>query len=111
MRISLTAYGRIAVLNGVFSHYRKEQVTMPAEDTIREQTLPTQRDIVDIEWMMFTAVHGGNGRVFTDTDRRSFAIMRISQFSSWEKFALDSYLNDVRTAFDNNRNLFVFCLF
>ena len=80
---------------------------MAAEDTIREKTLETQRDILDIEWMMFTAVHGGNGRVFSEADRRSFAIMRLSMFSTWEKFTFDSYLNDLRVAADSSRNLFV----
>ena len=80
---------------------------MPSEDLlIREQILQVQRDIVDLEWIMFTGVHGGGGRVFTEDEQRSFATMRLAQFSSWEKFPLDSYFNDVQTALASNRNMF-----
>ncbi len=85
---------------------RKDSI-MPGQDLlVREQTLQVQRDIVDIEWIMFTNVHGGGGRVFSEDDRYAFATMRLAQFSSWEKFPLDSYLNDVSTALETNRNLF-----
>lgn len=80
---------------------------MPEMDKYREKTLQTQRDIVDIEWMMFAGVHGGDERAFTDQDRLSFAIMRTSQFFSWEPFVAESYLNDLHTALRTNRNLFL----
>ncbi len=78
---------------------------MPAEDKYRDQVLKVQRDIVDLEWMMFTGIHGGDGKVFTDQDRLAFATMRTSQFFSWERFVTESYLNDLQTAVASNRNL------
>lgn len=87
--------------------YHRKDIIMPGEDLlIREQTLQVQRDIVDLEWIMFTGVHGGGGRNFTEDEQRAFATMRLAQFSSWEKFPLDSYINDLRTALDANRNMF-----
>ncbi|MDD6154858.1 MAG: DUF4125 family protein [Eubacteriales bacterium] len=61
--------------------------------------------LVDAEWEMFTTVHNIGGRAYCQDDRRTFDIMRGSQFSAWGDDAVESYYNDVMEAKEQGRNL------
>lgn len=51
--------------------------------------------ILNIEWIMFTNVQNEGGRASCQEDRKTFEIMRKSQFQAWDQAALESYLQDL----------------
>lgn len=55
-------------------------------------------DIVDLEWDFFQAVENEGGRASCQNDRRTFDLMRKSQFKAWGEDALESYLRDLSAA-------------
>lgn len=61
--------------------------------------------ILEIEWNMFQHVQNIGGTASCQQNRRTFKIMRASQAVSWSEAALESYLNDLAGALENNRNL------
>jgi Protein of unknown function (DUF4125) len=61
--------------------------------------------IVGIEWKMFQKVQNIGGRASCQDDRKTFEVMRFSQFMSWSEAALESYLNDLTDAERQGRNL------
>jgi len=61
--------------------------------------------ILDLEWEAFQAVHNAGGRASCQDDRDTFTIMRKSQFLTWNEEMLASYLQDLVTAKENDRNL------
>lgn len=66
--------------------------------TLREQ-------IVFMEWEMFQATHNQGGRASCQDDYVTFYNMRIAQFDAWSDKAAESYLEDLKTARKQNRNL------
>jgi hypothetical protein len=62
-------------------------------------------DIAAIEWMMFQAVNRGGPRASCQDDPTTFFAMRQAQFSVWNDASLLSYIEDLRTAMDNQCNL------
>lgn len=64
------------------------------------------KDILAAEWDMFQRVRNiGGQRASCQEDHKTFDIMRSSQFKSWTKDALESYLNDLGEAIKDDRNL------
>ena len=54
---------------------------------------------------MFDAVENISGRASCQDDYDTFRIMRKSQLEAWNAETLESYLNDLKTAQENGRNL------
>jgi hypothetical protein len=63
------------------------------------------RSIVREEWEQFQRVQNQGGRAPCQNDYRTFAIMRASQFSTWNDGLCESYLADLRGAAAGGRNL------
>ncbi len=61
--------------------------------------------IIDIEFEMFTAVNNQGGKATCQDDRKTFEIMRISQFEIYNDEILQSWLEDLRRAEAAKRNL------
>ncbi len=69
---------------------------------IDEQTL---RDIVGLEWAMFSEVQSLDGPAACQQDPQTFEIMRASQLSVWTQEIAESYLDDLTRARTIGRNL------
>ena len=78
---------------------------MPMTSSPAERTKEIQKAIVEIEWVMFQEVHGIGGRAACQDNREGFVMHRLSQFSSWEPYVLESYLLDLQEAVTVGRNL------
>ncbi len=65
---------------------------------IREQ-------IAAAEWEMFQATHQKGGRASCQDDWDTFYRMRLAQFNAWSDQAAESYLEDLRAAGAQGRNL------
>jgi hypothetical protein len=64
------------------------------------------KKIVAAEWDMFQGVNNAGGqRASCQEDPKTFDIMRSSQFKSWDEDVLKSYLNDLKSAKKEGRNL------
>jgi hypothetical protein len=74
-----------------------EQAGVIAEDVVRE--------ILDLEWDMFSRVQSLDGPVACQQDPRAFEIMRSSQILSWSQEVALSYLSDLKQAVADGRNL------
>ncbi len=61
--------------------------------------------IIDIEWRMFDKVHNEGCRASCQDDFRTFYIMRYSQFRCFSKRMLESYLQDLKDAENEGRNM------
>lgn len=61
-------------------------------------------EIVEREWDFFQHVNNAGGRAYCQDDRKTFDIMRKSQFMAWNKDVCESYLNDLITAETEQRN-------
>lgn len=61
--------------------------------------------VVDLEWVMFQNVENIDGKASCQEDPKTFKIMRSSQFASWPKAALASYLDDLNEANRKEINL------
>jgi hypothetical protein len=66
---------------------------------------PTISEIVALEWEMFSSVQSLNGTVSCQEDPSTFEIMRSSQLKSWSEESATSYLDDLRAARAEGRNL------
>lgn len=62
-------------------------------------------EIIEIEWQMFRNVANVGGKALCQEDPATFKVMRFSQGMSWSEAALDSYLQDLKEAEANGRNL------
>jgi hypothetical protein len=62
-------------------------------------------EIVEHEWKMMQNVNNIGGKSDCQQDTQTFKAMRISQAVSWSEATLESYLNDLKDAEKNNRNL------
>ena len=54
--------------------------------------------VVDLEWEFFQNVNNEGGRASCQDNRRTFDIMRKSQFKAWDADTLESYLSDLLAA-------------
>lgn len=63
------------------------------------------KQIIEIEWPMFSSVNNEGGKAFCQTQPRTFEIMRKSQYLSWTDEILESYLRDLKRAVILKRNL------
>jgi hypothetical protein len=61
--------------------------------------------IIAIEWKMFQDVPNIGGTAPCQQERQTFEIMRVSQAASWSEAALESYLDDLTEAQQQERNL------
>lgn len=64
-------------------------------------------EIVQTEWEMFQDVRNIGGRSSCQDNRTTFDIMRASQFDTWPRLLLESYLQDLQEARDGGENLLV----
>ena len=61
--------------------------------------------IVQLEWKQFDQVKNEGGRASCQDDFETFAIMRKSQYLTWNEELLNSYYNDLLLAEQNGWNL------
>ena len=61
--------------------------------------------IVTLEWQAFDKVQNVGGRADCQDDWNTFSIMRKSQYKTWPKELLLSFINDFRNANQEGRNL------
>jgi len=62
-------------------------------------------EIVNIEWQMFSSVNNKGGKAACQMDLATFRIMRNSQSATWDAALLTSYLDDLKSAEEQGRNL------
>ncbi len=62
-------------------------------------------ELLEIEWDMFKNVNNVGGKAFCQNDYTTFSIMRKSQYLAWNEAIRESYLNDLKTAKSEQRNL------
>lgn len=63
------------------------------------------KEVIELEWEMFTNVSSVNGRASCQDDRKTFSVMRGAQADIWGTETLISYLDDLRTAERDKTNL------
>lgn len=63
------------------------------------------KDIIDIEWPMFSGVNNLGGKASCQMDPQTFRIMRESQYATWSEALLGRYLEDLRQAKNDGRNV------
>lgn len=61
--------------------------------------------VVEMEWKQFQNVHNEGGRASCQDDKETFDIMRKSQFLAWKEEVIESYLQDLRKAWEKGWNL------
>lgn len=62
-------------------------------------------EIIKIEFDMFDKVKNEGGRASCQDDFKTFQIMRGAQFDAWSQEMRESYLNDLKKALEDSRNL------
>ena len=63
------------------------------------------KELIDIEWQMFTTAQNIGGRASCQDDRTTFDIMRRSQFETWDDVTLAWYRSDLDAAVSCNQNI------
>jgi hypothetical protein len=61
--------------------------------------------VIDKEWKMFQDVPNVGGKAACQEDLNTFRTMRYSQVLNWSEATLESYLNDLKAAENDGRNL------
>jgi hypothetical protein len=77
----------------------------PDDETLMRLSGDLISQIVEAEWRMHQEVPSSGGRAGCQEDFQTFEIHRSSQFWSWPEACLASYLNDLRLAEKEERNL------
>ncbi|NLB11514.1 DUF4125 family protein, partial [bacterium] len=62
-------------------------------------------EILSKEWKMFTSVKNRGGKAGCQEDKKTFTIMRSSEFKNLHIHILKSYLHDLTVGEKENRNL------
>ncbi|MDO5044915.1 MAG: DUF4125 family protein [Coriobacteriia bacterium] len=83
------------------------------EDLVKQESTPEEtqerqeliKDILDVEWAMFTAVNNVGGPAECQSQDETFKIMRSAQFYTWSLNTLELYHRDVLEARAQGRNL------
>lgn len=75
---------------------------MDNPDIKREEVI---KEVLDLEWEMFTNVNSVNGRASCQDDFKTFMIMRRAQAYIWSVDTLTTYLNDLSVAKRDKINL------
>ena len=86
-----------------FMEYHSKIIADEVEQTAGTSNLI--KDIISREWRMFDQVHNQGGRADCQDNRPTFERMRTAQFTPWPKQLLESYLEDLKEAEQNGRNL------
>ena len=63
------------------------------------------QQVLQLEWQMFTTVQNQGARASCQDDRKTFLIMRTSQFMAWDMETLVSYRRDLAEAMERGENL------
>lgn len=66
----------------------------------------TVEEIVAAKWGLFDQVHNLGGRAACQDDKVTFVIMRSSQLTAWSADLQESYLQNIKAAMADGRNLF-----
>ena len=75
---------------------------MKGELGLKEELI---KEIFLIEWDMFKKVSNVGGEASCQQNQKTFMIMRVSQAMSWTEPMLESYLEDLKSAKKEGRNL------
>lgn len=70
-----------------------------------ERKLQLIESVVSHEWSQFDKVNNEGGRADCQDDWKTFRIMRSAQFLNWPEYLLTSYLDDLKEAESEGRNL------
>lgn len=62
-------------------------------------------EIIEHEWTQFDKVNNLGGRASCQDDWKTFRIMRTAQYANWPEDLLESYLEDLKLAESEDRNL------
>ena len=63
--------------------------------------MDTGEQIAALEWELFDKVHNRGGRAACQNDKRTFFIMRMSQFSAWTEDMRRSWLEELAARYPN----------
>lgn len=73
--------------------------------TMEDDKTTISHRLIQREWPLFQSVQGIGGPSACQSDKRTFYIMRMSQFMTWPLSALKSYEEDLKLAEAEGRNL------
>ena len=66
-----------------------------------------EKEILDIEWDMFSTVNEGRPKASCQEDEAFYKLMRQSQLMVWEPAVRASYLSDLKGALAEGRNIMI----
>ena len=66
------------------------------------------QQVLQLEWQMFTTVQNQGARASCQDDRKTFLIMRTSQFMAWDMETLVSYRRDLAEEMERGENLMAY---
>lgn len=101
------------ILNALYDH-KEEEETLKGIMQVVEQLLDYElnedtelliENIISLEWEAFDKVDNEGGRADCQDDYETFYIMRKSQYLTWNKPLLQSFLKDLESAKESGWNL------
>ena len=87
-----------------FMEYHSNVIAKELESHTESRTALIE-NILCREWRMFDQVHNEGGRADCQDNHQTFVRMRTAQFTPWPTELLHSYLDDLKTAEEEGRNL------